>query len=58
MRQTLEAGCAGTSSGHAAAAPPTIVMNSRRFMSFPKLGRRHLSAQGEYFNRRDIADFN
>jgi hypothetical protein len=28
--------CARAASGHAAAAPPNSVMNSRRFMGYPK----------------------
>ena len=43
--------CARAASGHAAAAPPRSVMNSRRCMSAPKLRRRHLSGSNEYFDR-------
>jgi len=31
--------------------PPKSVMNSRRFISDPKLSRRHPIASGEYFDR-------
>ena len=40
---------ARTVSGHAAVSP-SIVMNSRRYMPYPKLRRRHLSGSNEYFN--------
>ena len=43
--------CAGAASGHATAAPPKSVMNSRRLMSVPKLRRRYLSGSIEYFDR-------
>jgi hypothetical protein len=37
--------------GHAAAAPPRSVMNSRRLMSDPKFRRRHRIGLIEYFDR-------
>jgi hypothetical protein len=38
-------------SGHATAAPPKSVMNSRRCMSAPKLRRQHCIGSKEYFDR-------
>jgi hypothetical protein len=38
-------------SGHATAAPPKSVMNSRRCMSAPKLRRQHCIGSNEYFDR-------
>src|SRR5665811_2264095 len=43
--------CAMAASGHVAAAPPISVMNSRRLMSEPKRGRRHLIRSNEHFGR-------
>ena len=43
--------CPAAASGHTTAAPPKSVMNLRRFMSDPKLRRRHLSGSNEYFDR-------
>ena len=44
--------CARAPSGHApAAAPPRSVMNLRRWISDPKLRRRHLSGSNEHFDR-------
>jgi integrase len=40
--------CARAAIGHAAAAPPKSVMNSRRLMFAPTLGRRHLTGLNEY----------
>ena len=37
--------------GHAAVAPPSRVMNSRRCMSSPKLRRRYPNASNECFDR-------
>jgi hypothetical protein len=42
--------CAPAASGHAA-APPISVMNSRRFMSDPKVWNRHLSDFNGHFDR-------
>jgi hypothetical protein len=38
-------------SGHAAAAPPNSLMNSRRFIANPKLGRWHLSGSNRHVDR-------
>ena len=43
--------CARAANGQAAAVPPISVMNSRRFMSDPKLRKLHLSGSNEYFDR-------
>jgi hypothetical protein len=37
--------------GHVTAAPPISVMNSRRFISDPKLRRQHCIGSNEYFDR-------
>jgi len=44
MRQTLADGCASVVSGHAAAVPPSRVMNSRRLMGSlsPKVTAYHI----------------
>ncbi len=53
IRLTRSGCCARATSGHAsaAAAPPRSVMNSRRFMSDPRLRRQHLIGSTEYFDR-------
>ena len=43
--------CARAASGHAATAPPISVMNSRRFMPVPKLGRRYRIGSRGHFDR-------
>jgi hypothetical protein len=42
--------CAIAASGHAAVAPPRSVMNSRRFMSAPKLRRQDCIGSNDYFS--------
>jgi hypothetical protein len=46
VRRTRSGCCAGAPSGHAAAAPPSSVMNSRRLMcGWPPPGKRSLGVQ-------------
>jgi hypothetical protein len=47
----IPSGCARAASGHATAALPTSVMNSRRRMCAPKLRRQHLNGSNEHFDR-------
>ena len=46
MRQSVPGCCARAASGHAAAAPPSSVMNSRRLMSDTGLPRPGVTASG------------
>src|SRR5665811_344356 len=50
MRRICSPCCARAESGHAA-APPRSDMNSRLFMSVPKLRRQHLIGSNECFDR-------
>jgi hypothetical protein len=47
----LLVGCPSAANGHAAAKPPMSVMNLRRLMSAPTLGRQHYIGSNEYFDR-------
>ena len=50
--------CARAASGHAAAAPPRRVMNSRRRISAPKLRGQHCIGSNEYFDRAETGHQN